>query len=86
MHAQVLTDRVKGRLCDQVNHALCDSSQRDGKAVEDSEKWQNLEHPDAKRNAAIAVKKGWYTGCWQSQRAVGHIYFWVGTGCDQMIK
>ena len=36
---------------------------------------ENLDHSDAKRNAAIAVKKGWYTGCWQSQRAVGHIYF-----------
>jgi hypothetical protein len=30
---------------------------------------ENLDHSDAKRNAAIAVKKGWYTGCWQSQRA-----------------
>jgi hypothetical protein len=33
MHARVLTDRVKGRLCDQVNPALCDSSQRDCKGT-----------------------------------------------------
>ena len=38
MHAQVLTDRVKGKvLRPGLTLRFCDSSQRDGKAVEDTE-------------------------------------------------
>ena len=87
MHAQVLTHRVKGKSCDQVAPALCDSSQREMVRLWNTPKnGRTLNIQSAKRDAAIAVKKGWYTGCWQSQRAVGHIYFWVGAGCDEMIK
>lgn len=78
MHARVLTDRVKGRLCDQLNPALCDSS-RNGmvRLWKTPNNGRNLDHSDAKRNAAIAVKKGWCTGCWQSQR-VSWAYILLG--------